>query len=160
MLGALGCLTPELLAKYQGINFPEPVWFRTGAQILGNGSIDYLGQPGIIHAQSIVFTLATQVWLRTFNLTRAPTVLTCNDFGHLTGAQEPEPENCVLPDCRAERTSCLQDCMRASQDFQQPAAPRMPGTQILDSLHNAIPSDQRATEVGFQTVQYTHKFPL
>lgn len=61
MLGALGCLTPELLAKYQGINFPEPVWFRTGAQILGSGSIDYLGQPGIIHAQSIVFTLATQV---------------------------------------------------------------------------------------------------
>lgn len=61
MLGALGCLTPELLARYQGINFPEPVWFRTGAQILGSGSIDYLGQPGIIHAQSIVFTLVTQV---------------------------------------------------------------------------------------------------
>lgn len=60
MLGALGCLTPELLSKYQGINFPEPIWFRTGAQILG-GSIDYLGSPGLVHAQSIVFTLATQV---------------------------------------------------------------------------------------------------
>lgn len=66
MLGALGCLTPELLSKYQGVNFPEPVWFRTGASILGSGSIDYLGSPAIIHAQSIVFTLVTQVRLHSF----------------------------------------------------------------------------------------------
>merc|ERR1712216_407074 len=52
---------PETFAAYREAELIHARWGMLGALIFSDGGLDYLGNPSLVHAQSIIAVLACQV---------------------------------------------------------------------------------------------------
>lgn len=60
MLGVVGLVAPEFSSS-EFANPDQGVWFKAGSAIFSDEGLDYVGNPGFVHAQSILAVLAFQV---------------------------------------------------------------------------------------------------
>lgn len=43
MMGVTGCLTPEALSRFAGVDLGETTWWKAGSQIFGADGLEYGG---------------------------------------------------------------------------------------------------------------------
>ena len=64
LLDIMGCLAPEILAKFTGSQLSGPAWFQTGAEIFKESRVNHASNPSLIHATSIFAVLTCRVLLQ------------------------------------------------------------------------------------------------